>query len=736
LSIEIQGILSRIIYQNQGFTIAEFIQSQTAERFRVKGPLTTLGKHSLHQTYHLMGHWQEDLKYGKTFILFYGEPQRPDSLEGIIPFLSNNIKGMGEVTAEKFLSQLSINSLLELNDLCQNQSQKVFNHFKNKPDMAQSVIDLFTLDIAYRSIMVFLHEHEIPTHFAKKIYQQYGYESILKLQENPYRLIGDFKSMGFLKADSIARKLGLSPTSPFRIEASIQYVLDKAQDNGDCYLPIDTMIERALKILNNETVFLESSEVLNSLRQSYKNQLDSSEKLFSVRKKDNDSLFYLPVIYKQEDEVTRICLEMHQTQFPPVKEKLSDLQKQASEIPWDLLSPEQSEAVKVSISSSLMILTGGPGCGKTFVLKAIYAIQQLLQRKVVLCAPTGLAAKRMTQSIGAKAYTLHKLLHLQNDDSHPSELHGVDTVIVDESSMLSLDLLHSLLQAMGKGKRLILVGDSYQLPSIGAGNCLRDLIDSEKFPVIKLQRIFRQASHSPIPLAAQQILEGRSPEFSYIGKAHTLNIPESLGFIPSTKEDFFDELKDIMTSLIPKVYSLNPVEDVQILIPLRKGPVGQEATNTFLQNLLNPLSTKTSLPEIKLFNGQSLRVGDKVIQTKNNYEKMVFNGDLGYCLSIDSQNVTIQFDDQNVTFKLDELGDLQLCYSMTIHKSQGSEFPLVVIPIFSSYFMMLNRNLIYTALTRAKKAALFVGEKNALHMGLRNIQATQRYTSLKWLLQI
>lgn len=750
MSTEIVAMLSKLIFERDEFSVCEFIDAQTARRFKASGKILTLGKNDGHQNYRLFGEWQNTPKYGATFQVVYSEPVRPDSLKGIIPFLANNIKGVGEVTAKKLLEYLDVRNIDELITVCKNDSQKIKTFFKSKSHTAQQVISVITGDEIYRNIMVFLHEHNIPANFAERIFEKYGSESVNILKENPYRLISDFRNVGFLRADAIALKLGIELTSPFRLEAAFIYTLEMAFNEGHCCLPRDLLVERAADVLGGKQNQQFSFEfVLQSLRSMYKKQKEDNTLKLALRElKDRGVLFYLPEVLETENEVAGMLSMLLGTNLGGEhKEKKAleiGVEEFAPRVPWAQLSEEQRTAVETSVASKLMILTGGPGCGKTFVLKAIYEMQLALGRRVALCAPTGLAAKRMTSSIGAQASTLHKLLKLYvktdqdglKDGSSESSLENVDVMIIDETSMLSLELLHSVLTELGPNRRLILVGDNDQLPSIGAGNCLSDMITSEKIPVVRLTKIFRQSSESPIPLASREIITGKVPTFTTQSRMAAFTSPEAFPFITLKPDGFFDELLRLLTSTIPQVYKLDPIRDCQILVPMRRGEVGQENINKVLQEALNP--AHESKPECKIYD-TVFRVGDKVIQTKNNYDKEVFNGDLGYILHIsfskEKREMEIAFVDKVVKMDEDELGDLQLCYAMTVHKSQGSEFKLCIIPMFNAYYTMLDRNLLYTAVTRASKFCVVFGEEWAFKKAVNTHESKKRFTALETLLR-
>jgi exodeoxyribonuclease V alpha subunit len=759
VSIELTALLSKVIFASQdgAFVVAEFVDSKSAKRFRASGKSLTVGKFDSQQQYKLFGDWTQSTKYGETFQVIYSEPLRPPTLMGVIPFLVNNVKGVGEVTAKKLLEALDVRTIDELVEVCKNQKEKVFAFFKAKRDKADQVISLITGDEVYRAIMVFLHEHNIPANFANRIYERYGSDAIALLKENPYRLISDFRNVGFLRADAIALKLGIDPLSRFRLEAAFVYTLERAHDDGHCCLPRDVLIEGARDVLGAKRDSRFTFELLLSeLRSIYKENREKGLASFVLRlpegtagdEKAQQPLFYLPEVYALENSTAGECARLlHKSGIgvDPFEAKYHagevTLQELVPEIPWQKLSDEQSAAVELSIGSRFMVLTGGPGCGKTFVLKAIYRIQKALKRTVVLCAPTGLAAKRMTMSIEAQAYTLHKTLRIGQGDDGSSEggegaLKDVDVVIVDEASMLSLDLFNTLLEAMAPQTRLILVGDVDQLPSVGAGNCLRDVIASDEVPVARLTKIFRQSSESPIPIAARSIIEGRKPEFGLTSRTANLLSKNSLVMMPCTIQTFAELLLPLMKETIPQMYGLDPIRDVQILVPMRRGEAGQEKINRLLQAELNP--PHPDKDEAQIDEELVLRVGDKVIQTRNNYDKDVFNGDLGFIRSIrvvqKKVEIDVAFDDRIVRLEDEEVDDLSLCYAMTVHKSQGSEFPLVIIPMFSAYYTMLDRNLFYTALTRASKHAFVVGEEWALKKAVGTQIALKRFTALERLI--
>ncbi len=769
MSLEVTAMLSKVIYEAKDgtFAVAEFIDARSAKRFKASGNISTIGKNDAQQHYKLFGEWTTTPKYGETFKVIYCDPVRPDSIAGIVPFLANNVKGVGEVTARKLLETLGVKKLDDLIRICKEEPGLIQSYFKSKNFTAEKVITLVTGDEVYRGIMVFLHEHNVSPSFAKRIFEKYAADAVSILTENPYRLIADFRNVGFLRADAIAIKLGIDPLSPFRLEAAFVYALEAASDDGHCCLPRDALIDKAREVLGSKKEPAFTYEfLLGQLRAIYKKNKEADVHKFAIRNvtelsggaDKREILFYLPEIFDLENKVAGYCSALsfrtglgREHLEKEFIEGRTSLEKMVPDLPWEKFSDEQRLAAELSVSSRIMILTGGPGCGKTFVLKGIHRLQKALGRHVALCAPTGLAAKRMTLAIGQQASTLHKLLGLgqrKNNDTVSNEivhsessdagaLDRVDVVIVDEASMLSLDLFHALLDAMGTNKRLILVGDVDQLPSVGAGNCLRDLIGTERIPLARLTKIFRQGKDSPIPIAAREIIEGRTPTYTAVSRSPAFIQAEGFALCPCSGATFFELLLSFMRETLPSVYGLDAIRDCQILVPMRKGDVGQENINKVLQAELNP--ARPDKAECALPFNLVLRVGDKVIQTRNNYDKDVFNGDLGFCKSIvktkEKLEVDIAFDDKIVRLEDDEVDDLQLCYAMTIHKSQGSEFPLCIIPMFNAYYAMLDRNLLYTAVTRASKSVVLMGEEWAIKKSVGSVQASKRHTALEALIK-
>ncbi len=772
MTVETVAMLTKIIHQSatNSFKVVQFVECNTAKEFRAAGEFHIEAKSETKQRYRLFGDWTTHSKFGPQFSIQHLEAERPTDLQGLIPFLADNVKGVGLATATKLIEKLNVKNTEEFLDICKNDQKKLYEIFPGKKKkIAEAIFQSMFHDEIYRSVAIFLREHAIPENFVKKIFAKYKEKTLAVLKENPYRLIHDLRRVGFIKADAIGQKLGIVPTSLFRIEAACAYALELALEDGHTCLPRDKLIQKMISVLevNQEKNIFSFDFVLQELRKIYLNNKSQFQNTFLIRSLpefmglSNIPLFYLPEIFHMENEVlTALQLLLYENDISNTKENELKLKLKNNEttfeaefpsIPWAQLSEEQSEAIKLSFFSQMMILTGGPGCGKTFVLKSIFEMQKKLKREIGLCAPTGLAAKRMSASIGDRAYTLHKLLglgqkkeenNLEDFDVDADILKKVNLVIVDESSMLSLDLFRALLLSLGPNKKLILVGDADQLPSVGAGNCLKDLINSNQISVVKLTKIFRQSSLSPIPFAARQIIHGQYPKFEFITRNPIFSKIENLALLPCSQDQFFDLLLQFLKVTIPEVYKKHPIYDCQILVPIRKTNVGQENINKFIQEQFNPLENiiveVDTEKECELQYGNKIRVGDKIIQTKNNYTLKVYNGDLGFCHKISKVDgdieVVVKFGERFVTYKQEEKWDLQLCYAMTVHKSQGSEFPICIIPMFGCYYTMLDRNLLYTAVTRASQSVILFGEEWAMKKAVETQNAMNRFSALKDLL--
>jgi exodeoxyribonuclease V alpha subunit len=572
-----------------------------------------------------------------------------------------------------------------------------------------------------RQVMLFLQSHGVSSAYATKIFKTYGNESIEVVQENPYRLAMDIFGIGFLTADRIAEKLGFAKDSELRAEAGILYVLHQLSDDGHVYYPLHPLITECQKILEVEPDIL--VKVLTSL---HTNKNIVIENFQGKTAPDNPGV-YLAKFHLSE---TNIAARLKALINSPKSIRPIDPEKALQWVQNQLditLAPKQIEAVKRAVNDKVLVITGGPGTGKTTIIKAILKIFSQCGIKIMLAAPTGRAAKRMSEATGQAAKTIHRLLEysmqkggFQKNDQTPLKC---DLLIIDEASMIDTILMHHLLKAIPLKATFILVGDVNQLPSVGAGNVLHDIIASQSVPVMELNEIFRQARESLIIVNAHKINQGLMPAFKSSGQKL-----EDFYFIEQEEpEKVLGIILELVKKRIPDGFGFDPVDDIQVLTPMHKGLVGAGNLNVELQNVLNPE------PDNLTRGGKNFRINDKVMQIRNNYEKEVFNGDLGRIIKIDleAQEVIIDFDGSQVAYDYSDLDEVVPAYAISIHKSQGSEYPAVVIPILVQHYVLLQRNLIYTAVTRGKNLVVIVGSKKAMAMGIKNDKTKKRYTHLK-----
>ena len=560
-----------------------------------------------------------------------------------------------------------------------------------------------------KNIMLFLQSYEVSTSHATKIFKTYGSESISIVKENPYRLADDIWGIGFKTADAIAQKMGIEKEKFVRLRSGIFYALNKLAEEGHCYAVRDQLIAKAKELLEVDDPELEMT-------------LDEMIRTGDVIREPDIQAIYLPPYYFSESGCAKRLTRLISCGQAVKADAGQILQKVAaqSEITYDDI---QLEAVKTALSSKVMVLTGGPGTGKTTTTLGIISAYQAAGCRIILAAPTGRAAKRMSEATGMEAKTIHRLLEYkppegyQKNEENP--LDG-DVLILDECSMIDIMLMYNLLKAMPEQMTLILVGDIDQLPSVGAGNVLRDIIDSESVPVVRLTRIFRQAQGSRIIMNAHRINKGEPIDMRG-GK-------ESDFFFASrgSNQEVVETVVQYCSSNLPRYYHVDPLKDIQVLTPMQRGECGAVNLNQVLQEAMNP--SKIFLRRA----GTQYRLNDKVMQIRNDYDKEVFNGDIGMITKVDMEDreLTVRFDDRDVVYDVTELDELSLAYAVTIHKSQGSEYPIVVMPFTMSHFVMLQRNLLYTGVTRAKKILVLVGDKKAVYYAIRNETTTKRNTYL------
>jgi exodeoxyribonuclease V alpha subunit len=589
---------------------------------------------------------------------------------------------------------------------------------------------------AIKDVMVFLHSHGVPTHLAVKIYKQYGDKSLAVVQNTPYRLVQDVHGIGFKTADKIAQALGLSPEAPARIEAGIAYTLNRMAEDGHVYTPQAELEPEAAEIL--QVAPEKVTAVLETLDNSELVRRDTIIYETTANKDSPPALreeraVYLPALYYSEIGLTRQVqrlVEHRTSRLRDVRWTPGPPDAPDGASPTVALTALQQQAIQAAVTHKLTILTGGPGTGKTTTLRTLLDLLDRQRHSYVLASPTGRAAKRMAEATGREAKTIHRLLEFKpgegfgRNDNNPID---ADLIVIDEASMLDLVLAYNLLKAISSDSHLLLVGDIDQLPSVGAGDVLRDLIESGVAAVVRLETIFRQAADSLIIRNAHRINQGQMPDTR----------PDARDFFLFVKEDPSETanlLVDIVGKRVPAKFGLDPLDDIQVLSPMYNGQAGVTQLNLMLQEALNPMGPSKVERRIA---GRTFRTGDKVMQTINNYDKSVYNGDIGRITAIDiiEQTLTVNMDGQPVIYDFLEADELIHAYAVSVHKSQGSEYPCVVIPVVTQHYMMLQRNLLYTAVTRARRLVILVGTRRAIQIAVRNNPVAKRYTALDWRLK-
>lgn len=652
------------------------------------------------------GDWRVDPKYGQQFVAQSWTEVMPATLYGIEKYLGSGlVKGIGPAYAKAIVSRFGLETI----DVIENDIERLLEVPRLGKKRMEKIRESWEKQKDIKEVMVFLQGHGVSTAFAAKIYRKYEKESIAKVKENPYQLADDIWGIGFKTADSIASKMGYVKNDPRRCRSGILYTLNELAEDGHVYAEPEQLVEAAVKLLDAEE---------NPVRQALASMMESKDVIA-----DNDVIYLPPFYYAENGSAKRLQTLLSDTSLfnsDVAAEPEAEYGSKAGGIVYDEV---QQAAIQKALDSKVMVLTGGPGTGKTTTTQGIIAAFKARHMSILLAAPTGRAAKRMTEATGMEAKTIHRLLEYNPMDGYKrndeNPLEG-DALIVDECSMIDILLFYNLMKAIPSNMRLILVGDIDQLPSVGAGNVLRDIIDSHQIPVVRLTRIFRQAQSSRIVMNAHAINAGQFP-----------NVKNGLD------TDFFfinqeeaDEMVKLIIGLVrdrlPKKYGFPPKE-IQVLTPMQRGTVGAGNLNIELQNALNP--TGPSLAR----GGYTFRQGDKVMQIRNNYDKNVFNGDIGYITAVDTneRTLTVTFDSRPIEYDITELDEIVLAYAITIHKSQGSEFPVVVMPVTMKHFVMLQRNLIYTGITRAKKICVLVGTTKALAYAVRNQTVSRRNTKLK-----
>lgn len=665
-----------------------------------------------------LGVWINDKNYGLQFKAQNLVVVAPTTLEGIEKYLgSGMIKGIGPHYAKKMVEAFGA----EIFDVIESDPDRLSSLPRFGKKRVEKVVAAWGEQRAIREIMVFLQSYGVGTSRSVRIYRTYGDQAIALVSENPYRLSSDIHGIGFKSADQIAQKIGIPRDSLIRAQAGVRYALQELASEGNCAYEKSSLRQKTCELL----------EILPRLAEEAIGEELRVGNLISEKIEDRE-LVYLSSLYKSERGVVENLLRLVEGESPWA---VVDA-KQA--IPWVenkakiQLSDSQKTAIELALKSKVLVITGGPGVGKTTIVNSILQIMSAKQAKISLCAPTGRAAKRLSESTGMEAKTIHRLLEFdpkirgfkRNKDNRIE----TNVLVVDESSMIDIVLMNQLMSAIPDNAVVILVGDVDQLPSVGPGTVLSSVIESGVIETVRLTEIFRQAASSKIIVNAHRINRGQMPL-----KQEKQDELVDFYLVPAeTPEEINKKLIQIVQERIPKRFGLDPVKDIQVLAPMNRGSLGAHSLNAELQKKLNPK------PEVQISKfGTIFAPGDKVLQTINNYDKEVFNGDIGRIESIDmeEQEALVDFDGRTIMYDFNELDELSLAYSTSIHKSQGSEYPAVVIPLAMQHFMMLERNLLYTAVTRGKKLVVIVGQAKALAMAVKNLRSNERVSALSYRLQ-
>ncbi|WP_380790630.1 ATP-dependent RecD-like DNA helicase [Streptomyces albidoflavus] len=721
----LEAVLERITYANEenGYTVAR------VDTGRGGGDLLTVVGALLGaqpgEALRMEGRWGSHPQYGKQFTVENYTTVLPATVQGIRRYLGSGlIKGIGPRIADRITEHFGVDTL----DVIETDAKRLVEVPGLGPKRTKMIAAAWEEQKAIKEVMVFLQGVGVTTSIAVRIYKKYGDASISVVRNQPYRLAADVWGIGFLTADRIAQAVGIPHDSPDRVKAGLQYALSQSSDQGHVYLPEDRLIADAVKLLQVDTGLV--IDCLGEL---------AADEEGVVREKvpgsDGEPVTAVYLVPFHRAEVSLAAQLLRLLRAP------DDRMPAFRDVDWEKalgwlarrtgteLAPEQRDAVRLALTEKAAVLTGGPGCGKSFTVRSVVELARAKGAKVVLAAPTGRAAKRLAELTGAEASTVHRLLELRpgGDAAYDRERPlDADLVVVDEASMLDVLLANKLVKAVAPGAHLLFVGDVDQLPSVGAGEVLRDLLaDGGPIPSVRLTRIFRQAQRSGVVTNAHRINAGTPPL--------TQGLDDFFLFVEDDTEEVGRLTVDVAARRVPARFGLDPRRDIQVLAPMHRGPAGAGALNGLLQQAITP--ARPDLPE-KRFGGRVFRVGDKVTQISNNYEKGlngVFNGTVGVvtALNAEEQRLTVLTDeDEEVPYDFDELDELAHAYAVTIHRSQGSEYPAVVVPVTTSAWMMLQRNLLYTAVTRAKKLVVLVGSRKAIGQAVRTVSAGRRCTAL------
>ncbi len=738
--IQLKGTIERITFHNEenGYCVLR-VKTEEREQVTITGHSNDVSEGmSLVAT----GKWVTDSKYGKQFQSRQLQMVQPDSKEGIEKYLSSGlIAGIGPSYAKKLMKAFGVNVF----DVIEKSPRDLLEIDGIGPKRLDQIIAAWEEQKSVRDIMVFFHGHGIGTNQAVRIYKAYGDNAVEMIKENPYRLVRDVRGIGFRTADQIAGKMGISKNSLLRARAGLSHALLEAMGSGHCGLPKAELMELSRRLLGIDTELLEQGlaiELLEGAVMSGSFGTATGRATGSAMgETEGEEGIFLASLFQAENDIAIAMKQLVQGGVPwPQLDAEKEIARVETRISFEL-APSQHKAVEQSLTSKVMVITGGPGVGKTTIVNSILEILSFQtcdgdDLKIKLCAPTGRAARRMSETTKMPASTIHRLLEADASTGgfryNAERRLECDLLVVDECSMVDVRLMEALTAALPQHCALLLVGDTDQLPSVGPGQILGDVIDSGVVPVIRLTEIFRQAQESRIILNAHKINSGEMPDLA----------------MPEGESDFFfvsagdsatalKKITELITKRIPQKFGLDPVRDIQLLVPMNRGDLGTKTLNGALQKVLNPKAQEEDAISLTRF-GWTFHEGDKVMQIVNNYDKDVYNGDTGYVLSIDDEEQTLEaeFDGNKITYAHQELESLVLAYAVTIHKSQGSEYPVVLIPLTTQHYPMLQKSLLYTAVTRGKQLVMIIGQEQAVRQAVQGkTRDAKRWTRLRTLLE-
>jgi exodeoxyribonuclease V alpha subunit len=716
----LQGQIERVTYFNEenSYTVAKVKVYGRRELVTVIGSLVnpTPG-----EVVKMKGEWGNHPKFGEQFKFTFCQTTVPATVLGIEKYLGSGlVKGIGPVMAKRIVKLFKEETL----DIIEKDTDKLAEVEGIGKKRIGMIKKAWAEQKEIREVMLFLQSHGVSTGYGAKIYKQYGNEAIKIVQENPYRLASDIFGIGFITADKIAEKLGLPKDSELRAGAGILYVLHELTDEGHVYYPYEPLVEKCREILQvDREIIVKAFGTLAEDQQIVIEDLNQDLEFFQ----ENNKAVYLSGYYRAE---TNLAARLKRLLSIAPSIRPIDADKAIAWVQEKLsitLAEKQIEAVKSAAINKVMVITGGPGVGKTTIINAIIKIFSALKIKILLAAPTGRAAKRMSETTGHESKTIHRLLEYnmkkRGFDKNEDRPLDCDLLIVDEASMIDTLLMHHLLKAIPPQAVFIMVGDVNQLPSVGAGNVLRDIIDSGRVPVVELNEVFRQAQESSIIVNAHRINQGSMPQF----KPNSDKLDDFYFIEQEDPEKALEIIIDLVKNRIPRRFGFHPIHQVQILTPMHRGIVGAGNLNLKLQEALNPGE------EGVIRGGRTFKIHDRVMQITNNYDKEVYNGDVGRIIGVnpEDQEVAVVIDDRRIIYDYTELDELVHAYAVSIHKSQGSEYPAVVIPILIQHFILLQRNLLYTGVTRGKKLVVIVGTKKAMAIAIKNNKTEKRFTRLR-----